>query len=66
MFGSFFEQDHLLNLFILEVCAKRWGICISRPPALAPNLYLPALAPNLYLPALAPNLYLPALAPNVC
>ena len=22
--GSFFEQDHLLNLFILGVSAKRW------------------------------------------
>ena len=41
------------------------GICISRPPAPAPNLYLPALAPNLYLPALVPNLYLPARAPNL-
>ena len=30
-----------------------WGLCVSRPPALAPNLYLPALAPNLYIPALA-------------
>ena len=38
------------------------GLCISRPLALAHNLYLPALVPNLYLPALAPNLYLPALA----
>ena len=24
MFGSFFEQDHLLNLIILIVYAKRW------------------------------------------
>ena len=24
MFGSFFEQDHLLNLFVLRVHAKRW------------------------------------------
>ena len=24
MFGSFFEQDHRLNLFILRVYAKRW------------------------------------------
>ena len=24
VFGSFFEQDHLLNLIILEVYAKRW------------------------------------------
>ena len=32
-----------------------WGLCVSRPPALAPNLYLPAWAPNLYLPALAPQ-----------
>ena len=26
-FGSFFEQDHLLNLIILGVYAKRWSIC---------------------------------------
>ena len=25
VFGSFFEQDHLLNLFILGVYAKRWS-----------------------------------------
>ena len=43
---------------------KKTGLCIFRPPALAPNLYLPALAPNLYLLALAPNLYSPALANN--
>ena len=41
------------------------GVCISRPPALAPNLYLPALALNLYLSALAPNMHLTALAPNL-
>ena len=27
MFGSFFEQDHLLNLFILRFYAKRWPKC---------------------------------------
>ena len=27
VFGSFFEQDRLLNLFILEVYAKRWPKC---------------------------------------
>ena len=27
VFGSFFEQDHLLNLFILRVYAKRWPKC---------------------------------------
>ena len=27
MLGSFFEQDHLLNLFILRVYAKRWPKC---------------------------------------
>ena len=27
VFGSFFEQDHLLNLFILSVNAKRWPKC---------------------------------------
>ena len=27
MFGSFFEQDYLLNLFILGVCGKRWPKC---------------------------------------
>ena len=27
VFGSFFEQDHLLNLFILGVYAKRWPKC---------------------------------------
>ena len=42
-----------------------WGLCISWPPALAPNFYLPALAPNLYLLALAFNLYLPALVPDL-
>ena len=26
-FGSFFEQNHLLNLFILRVYAKRWPKC---------------------------------------
>ena len=26
-FGSFFEQNHLLNLFILRVYAKRWSKC---------------------------------------
>ena len=26
-FGWFFEQDHLLNLFILGVYAKRWPKC---------------------------------------
>ena len=41
-------------------------ICISRPPTLAPNLYLLALAPNLCLPTLAHNLYLTALVPNMC
>ena len=25
--GSFFEQDHLLNVFILGVYAKRWPKC---------------------------------------
>ena len=27
MFGSFFQQDHLLNLFISGVYAKRWPKC---------------------------------------
>ena len=27
VFGSFFEQDHLLNLFVLGVNAKRWPKC---------------------------------------
>ena len=27
VFGSFFEQDHLLNLFILRAYAKRWPKC---------------------------------------
>ena len=27
VFGSFFEQDHLLNLFISGVYAKRWPKC---------------------------------------
>ena len=27
VFGSFLEQDHLLNLFILRVYAKRWPKC---------------------------------------
>ena len=27
VFGSFFEQDHLLNLFISGVYAKRWPNC---------------------------------------
>ena len=27
VFGSFFEQDHLLNLIILEFYAKRWPKC---------------------------------------
>ena len=27
VFGSFFEQDHLLNLFILRFYAKRWPKC---------------------------------------
>ena len=31
VFGSFFEQDHLLNLIIWEVYAKRWPKC-ARPP----------------------------------
>ena len=44
---------------------KNTSICISRPSALAPDLYLPALARNLCLLALAPNLYLPAPAPNL-
>ena len=26
-FGSFFEQDHLFNLFILGVYVKRWPKC---------------------------------------
>ena len=28
VFGSFFEQDHLLNLFISGVYAKRWNKCV--------------------------------------
>ena len=44
---------------------KNTSICISRPSALAPDLYLPALARNLCLLALAPNLYLQAPAPNL-
>ena len=27
VFGSFFEEDHLLNLFILRACVKRWPKC---------------------------------------
>ena len=30
MFGSFFEQDHLLYLFILGVHAKRWSKCAQK------------------------------------
>ena len=68
-------KDHtyyLNNLLLRPVSGfKKYveGICISRPPTLAPNLYLPALTPNLYLPAqpgvsyqpCLPNLYLLAL-----
>ena len=49
----------------LEKIHKNSSVCISRAPALAPNLYLPALASNLYLPDLAPVLCLPVLAPNL-
>ena len=59
-------MNFLLMYYSKTVNRKELGICISRPPALAPNLYLPALAPNLYLPALASNLYLPVLTPNLC
>ena len=69
---------YIIERLLLKMCSWDWEktvICISRAPALAPNLYLPALAPNLCLPALAPSLYLtplvsnlclPALAPNLC
>ena len=59
-------MNFLLMYYSKTVNRKELGICISRPPALAPNLYLPALTPNLYFPALAPNLYLPVLTPNLC
>ena len=40
MFGSFFEQDQLLNLFISRVYAKRWSKCalISTKTDVAQNL----------------------------
>ena len=41
-----------------QFLANNRGICIPRPPALAPNLHLPVLAPNLYLAALTSTLCL--------
>ena len=42
MFGSFFEQDHLLNLIILGVYVKRWPKCarISNQKLLQPKIWL--------------------------
>ena len=39
-FGSFVEQDHLLNLIILGVYAKKWSkyACISKLTDVAQNL----------------------------
>ena len=37
MFGSFFEQDHLLNLTILGVYAERWPKCAQTD--VAQNLF---------------------------
>ena len=41
VFGSFFEQDHLLNLFILGVYAKRWPkcACISMQKLMQPKIW---------------------------
>ena len=41
VFGSFFEQDHLLNLFISGVYAKRWPKCarISIQKLLYPKIW---------------------------
>ena len=60
-------RDLLVMILSIESVKPRviqMGVCISQPPALAPNLCLTAQTPNLYLPALAPSLYLPALAYN--
>ena len=41
VFGSFFEHDHLFNLIILEVYAKRWPKCarISKPKPMQPKIW---------------------------
>ena len=52
--------------FIFQELYFLLGICISRPPTLAPNLCLPTLAHNLYLTALVPNMCLTAMTPNLC
>ena len=41
MFGLFFEQDHLLNVIILGVYAKRWPKCarISRQKLMQPKIW---------------------------
>ena len=41
VFGSFFEQDHLLNLFISGVYAKRWPKCarISIQKLMQPKIW---------------------------
>ena len=41
VFGSFFEQDHLLNLFILGVYVKGWPKCarISIQKLMQPNIW---------------------------
>ena len=41
VFGSFFEQYHLLNLFILGVYAKRWPkcACISMQKLMQPKIW---------------------------
>ena len=40
MFGSFFEQDRLLNLIILGVYAKRWPkyACFSKQTDVGQNM----------------------------
>ena len=38
VFGSFFEPDHLLNLIILRVYAKRWPKCTSISKDVVQNL----------------------------
>ena len=42
MFGSFFKQNHLLNLIILVVHAKRWPKCthISKHRLMYPKIWL--------------------------
>ena len=41
MFGSFFEQDHLLTLIIFGVYAKRWPKCalISKQKLMQPKIW---------------------------